>query len=71
MEAFIQSATSTYCTHLSAGSPRGNQPFNQESEHKNALLGTKCRKTQTTPSPTKATRNKYDSNNNKKNATLQ
>lgn len=31
---------SAYCTHFSEGSPRGNQPFNQESKHKNALLGT-------------------------------
>lgn len=31
---------SVYCTHLSVGGPRGNQLFKQESEHKNALLGT-------------------------------
>lgn len=53
---------SAYCTDFSAGGPRGNQPFNQQSEHKNALLGTKCRKAPTTFSSTKAKGNKCDSN---------
>lgn len=52
-----QSARSEHCTHFSASGPGGNQAFNQESEHKNALLRAKT-PTQGSSSKAKCNRNK-------------